>query len=67
MTDAQLKQALRAIGFSLRKRDGEYRVNFTGGGEATAYYTDDRADALDTARAMDRHARADHLAPITLR
>jgi hypothetical protein len=30
----------------------EYKVNFVGGGEATAYYTDDLADALGTGKAM---------------
>lgn len=37
---------------SFRLRDGEYRVNFKGGNEATAYYTNDVLDAMHTARAM---------------
>lgn len=36
----------------------EYRVNFRGGSEATAYYTNDADDALGTARAM--HKRPEH-------
>lgn len=39
-------------GCTIRHRDGEYRVNFKGGREATAYYTNDIVDAVDTARAM---------------
>lgn len=35
---------------TLRVRNGEYRINMKGGTEATAYYTDDRQDALDTAK-----------------
>lgn len=47
--------ALRAIGVTMRKTEyGEYRVNFRGGTEATACYTDDLRDALDTGIAMVR-------------
>lgn len=42
----------RTLGCSLRRKDGEYRVNFLHGDEATAYYTDDLQDALGTARLM---------------
>lgn len=35
-------------------RDGEIRVNYSGGDEATAYYTSDPQDAIDTAQAMQR-------------
>ena len=34
---------------TLRKHDREYRVNFVGGSEATAYYTNDLEDAFATA------------------
>lgn len=37
---------------TLRKRDGEYRVNFAGGKEATAYYTNDLEDAFATGVTM---------------
>lgn len=43
---------VRRWGMSLRKNDGEYRVNFSGGREATAYYTNDLEDAVDTAFAL---------------
>lgn len=51
-TVAQVKVMLRARGIVLSKKDGEYRVNFRGGREGTAYYTDDLADALSTGQAM---------------
>lgn len=35
-----------------RYRDGEFRVNFADGGEATAYYTTDARDAFETAQRM---------------
>jgi hypothetical protein len=35
-------------------RHGEIRVNYSGGDEATAYYTSDPQDAIDTAQAMQR-------------
>ncbi|MGI8481231.1 MAG: hypothetical protein ACR2MF_04085, partial [Chthoniobacterales bacterium] len=37
---------------TVRFRDGEYRVNFKAGKEATAYYTNDANDAVATAWAM---------------
>lgn len=39
-------------GMSLSCRDGEYRLNYPNGEEATAYYTNDLQDAIDTAEAM---------------
>lgn len=50
MTEA--KRMLAEIGFTIRKRDGEYRVCRKGEPEATAYYTNDLADALDTVCAV---------------
>ena len=50
---------LKARGVIVRRTPwGEYRVNFKGGREATAYYTTDIDDAKDTAVAMmgARHA-----------
>lgn len=43
---------VRALGMTLTRRAGEYRVNFRGGGEETAYYTPDLGDAVGTAHAM---------------
>jgi len=54
MTLAEAKKACSEIGCVLTKRDGEYRVNFRGGNEATAYYTNDLRDAVLTAAQMAR-------------
>jgi hypothetical protein len=35
-------------------RSGDYRVNFRGGNETTAYYTDSLEDAVNTAVEMAR-------------
>lgn len=49
---AEAKKQLRELGISLTKKDAEYRVNFYGGTEATAYYTDDIDDAYYTGKHM---------------
>lgn len=54
MTLKNLTEKCRAMGLTCRKRDGEYRINYKGGSEETAYYTDDMGDALDTAVCMHR-------------
>ena len=51
-TEAQAREHLTDLGMSLRKKGGEYRVNFQGGAEGTAYYTDDLGDAIATGEAM---------------
>lgn len=43
---------LRSYGIVISKKDGEYRVNFKGGTEGTAYYTNDLQDAENTGIAM---------------
>lgn len=45
LTLALAKSELRQLDMTLTKKDGEYRVNFKGGEEGTAYYTDDLEDA----------------------
>ena len=54
MTFAQLKQACSQLGMTItyRAQWNEYRVNFKDGSEATAYYTDEKSDAYETARDM---------------
>lgn len=47
-----VKAELQGLGLTFRHRDGEFRVNYRGGTESTAYYTDDLEDARDTGRAM---------------
>jgi hypothetical protein len=59
MTKQQMIDAVRALGCSVQVLDGEIRVNLRGGSESTAYYTNDRDDAVATAKAMARHALAD--------
>ncbi|MHB1059792.1 MAG: hypothetical protein ACYC0F_18105 [Rhodanobacter sp.] len=51
-TPAQTMVAIRIMGMAARYEDGEYRINYPRGTEATAYYTDDAKDALQTARQM---------------
>jgi hypothetical protein len=49
-----------ALGVRLMRVNGEYRVNFMGGKEATAYYTNDLQDAVNTAIAMVKYRREDN-------
>lgn len=51
-TLAQAKEEMDLLGIAISKRSGEYRVNFRGGDEGTAYYTDDLGDAVATGRDM---------------
>jgi hypothetical protein len=52
----EAKLLLKKLNISITKKDGEYRVNYFShcGGllrmEATAYYTTDLQDAVDTAK-----------------
>lgn len=56
LTLAALKRECRAIGMTASHRNGEFRINFAGGREATAYYTNDAWDALETAKRMQQEA-----------
>jgi hypothetical protein len=47
-----LKIAGRTLGFSVKRKDGEYRVNRLGAPEAQAHYTNDPQDALGTMQEM---------------
>jgi len=60
LTLRSVRQSLRAVGMAITHSAelGEYRVNYRGGNEATAYYTGDLTDARDTGLAMMR----DHMA-----
>jgi hypothetical protein len=46
------KDICQVYGCTLRKNDGEYRVNFSYGREETAYYTNDIEDAVATSVIM---------------
>jgi hypothetical protein len=48
----QIADELRVRGVSITCLAGEWRVNFRGGTDATAYVTDDLQDAFDHGRAM---------------
>lgn len=53
VTVAQVRDELAKLGISFRRTQfGEFRVNFAGGREATAYYTNDLDDALATGRKL---------------
>jgi hypothetical protein len=55
MTLQEAKSIARHLGLTLRQvRSGAYRVNFRDGNETTAYYTDNLADAVNTAVEMAR-------------
>jgi hypothetical protein len=55
LTLAWVKPELGAIGMTCRKTDGDdYRVNFRGFPEDSAYYTPDLDDAYNTAVMMHR-------------
>jgi len=45
-TLSSAKLDLKQVGIVLTVRDSEYRVNFRGGSELTAYYTTSLEDAL---------------------
>lgn len=52
LTIKQARIELSAVNMSLRGKDGEFRVNYAGGIEASAYYTNDLWDAVKTGLAM---------------
>lgn len=58
MNVTQTRNAIRALGLSVVRSDGEWRINFppmpgaSHDREATAYYTTDNDDALGTAKDM---------------
>ena len=54
-----VRARLRAAGMTIRVTpDGQYRVNFLGGRESTAFYTLDLDDALETGLAMASERKA---------
>lgn len=52
LTIATVREQLGNVGITLRKRDGEFRVNVAGYTENSAYYTNDLEDARDTGLEM---------------
>lgn len=55
VTVKQTQARVRDLGLSAKREDGEWRINFPGGHEGTAYYTEDNDDAYATSEAMVRH------------
>jgi glutamine amidotransferase PdxT len=53
LTIKQARAELKLLDITIkRNKFGEYRVNFVGGREETAYYTNDLHDAVATGKAM---------------
>jgi hypothetical protein len=52
MTQKQAFTLIRSYGLSISKKENEYRINYKGDWaiEATAFYTMDLQDAIDTAK-----------------
>jgi hypothetical protein len=63
LTLTNVRKELRRLDIVITHVDDEYRVNFRGGSEATAYYTNDLQDAFDTGRAMRRMFQIPPLPP----
>jgi hypothetical protein len=51
---SNVRKLLRAHGMVISITNGEYRVNYVGGKESTAYYTDSIEDAFSTALLMGK-------------
>jgi hypothetical protein len=56
MTIKQAKELVADMGMTLIVRDREIRVNYRGGREDTAYYTEDIHDAITSAEMMAEEA-----------
>ncbi|AMS43963.1 hypothetical protein FHS67_001965 [Aminobacter aminovorans] len=54
MNYREAQERLRAMGILMSKRDGRIRLNYSGGSEETAYYTQDLEDAIDAGGRMGR-------------
>ena len=54
LTYKAVQEQLRAIGIVVSKRDKTHRINFFGGVEETAYYTDSLSDAFVRGSEMAR-------------
>jgi hypothetical protein len=59
MTITKTLTTIRTLGLTATHRDGEFRINYRGGDEKSAYYTTDSDDALDTAVAMNKRRAAE--------
>jgi len=55
----EAREILTPLGVVITTQDGEYRVNFKGGKEDTAYYTNDISDAVGTGKKMKKSSTDD--------
>lgn len=62
LTIKQAKQIVSNLGLVLKRNAefNEFSVNFRGGNEVTAYYTNDIYDAVATARVMAANTTSGH-------
>ncbi len=56
MNQTEALNEIRSLGMTATVKEREFRINYKGGSEETAYYTDDPQDAVDTAKHMKREA-----------
>ena len=56
-TYKQVQEELRDVGIVISKRGSTHRINFFGGLENTAYYTQELQDALSRGLAMAKPSR----------
>ena len=61
----EVKEQLSQIDMTISYSYGEYRVNYKGGGEETAYYTDSLDDAFHTANCMAQEREERSNSPVT--
>ncbi|QOF75602.1 hypothetical protein IG197_33470 (plasmid) [Aminobacter sp. SR38] len=54
MNYREAQEHLRGRGILMSKRDGRIRLNYSGGGEETAYYALDLDDAIEAGVRMGR-------------
>jgi len=52
MTQRETMKQIRDLGLTVSSKNDEWRVNYKNGTEDTAYYCEDKKDALDTAKFM---------------
>jgi hypothetical protein len=62
-TDTKKRLAHHAITVNRTGEGNEHRINYKGGREETAYYTDDHKDAYGTGLAMAKNAIKEHEHP----
>lgn len=54
-TKKAVRAYVRSLGLTVTWKGTEFRVNYPGGKEGTAYYSDSADDAIGTAQLMAQH------------